>query len=406
MARKWLTSLDLNGNELLNARIQNLATAPASPVEGQIYYDTTLDTLRQYNGTSWIALDGRDLPDNTITSAKIANGTIVNEDISGTAAIALAKLATDPLARANHTGTQTAATISDFDTQVRTNRLDQMAAPTAAVDFNSQRVTGVADPTAATDAANKRYVDTARQGADFKEAARVATQGDINLAAPGATIDGVTLAAGERVLVKAQTAGEENGIYTWTGAGTAMTRTADADTAADIESAVIYVQEGTNADQLWALATNAPFTLGTTALVFTQIGAIATINGGAGLTRTGDTIDIVAAATTDNPIIVNADSIDLGTVDIGRGGTGATTAAAARTNLGATTKYAVTFGDGAATTYTITHNLGTTDVTVQVYQTSDGVEVYCDVARPTTNTVTLGFGSAVAANALRCVVVG
>lgn len=96
----------------------------------------------------------------TITSADLVDGTIVNTDISPTAGIALSKLATDPLARANHTGTQTASTISDFDTQVRTSRLDQMAAPTAAVALNAQKITGLADPTSAQDAVTLNYITT------------------------------------------------------------------------------------------------------------------------------------------------------------------------------------------------------------------------------------------------------
>ena len=100
------------------------------------------------------------------SSAQIAysklnlTNTIVNADINASAAIALSKLATDPLARANHTGTQTASTISDFDTQVRTNRLDQMAAPTGSVSVNSQKITNLATPTSNTDASTKAYVDT------------------------------------------------------------------------------------------------------------------------------------------------------------------------------------------------------------------------------------------------------
>ena len=96
----------------------------------------------------------------TITSADISNGTIVAADIAdGT--ITAAKLVSDPYARANHTGTQLAATVSDFDTQVRTSRLDQMAAPTASVALNSQKITGLGTPTAnTTDAATTAYVDT------------------------------------------------------------------------------------------------------------------------------------------------------------------------------------------------------------------------------------------------------
>jgi hypothetical protein len=122
------------------------------------------------------------LPTSTVTSAMISDGTITNDDINASAgitygkltltggivntdiangaAISLGKLASDPLARANHTGTQTASTISDFDTQVRTSRLDQMAAPTSAVSANSQKITSLATPTADGDASTKAYVDT------------------------------------------------------------------------------------------------------------------------------------------------------------------------------------------------------------------------------------------------------
>ena len=96
----------------------------------------------------------------SITSADIVDGTIVNADINASAGIALSKLATDPLARANHTGTQTASTISDFNTAVRTNRLDQMAAPTASVALNAQKITGLADPTSAQDAVTLNYITT------------------------------------------------------------------------------------------------------------------------------------------------------------------------------------------------------------------------------------------------------
>jgi hypothetical protein len=96
----------------------------------------------------------------TITSADLVDGTIVNSDINASAGIALSKLATDPLARANHTGTQTASTISDFDTQVRTSRLDQMAAPTAAVSANSQKITNLANPVDNGDAVSLGYLNS------------------------------------------------------------------------------------------------------------------------------------------------------------------------------------------------------------------------------------------------------
>ena len=95
----------------------------------------------------------------TITSADIVDGTIVNSDINASAAIALSKLAVDPLARVNHTGTQTASTISNFDTQVRTSKVTDLAAPTGSFSMNSQKITTLATPTDAGDASTKGYVD-------------------------------------------------------------------------------------------------------------------------------------------------------------------------------------------------------------------------------------------------------
>ena len=95
----------------------------------------------------------------SITSADLVDGTIVASDIAN-GTITAAKMVSDPYARANHTGTQTASTISDFDTQVRTSRLDQMAAPTGSVSVNSQKITSLGTPTANADAATKLYVDT------------------------------------------------------------------------------------------------------------------------------------------------------------------------------------------------------------------------------------------------------
>ena len=133
----------------------------------------------------------------TITSADLVDGTIVATDIAdGT--ITAAKMVSDPYARANHTGSQTASTISDFNTAVRTNRLDQMAAPTAAVDVNSQKITSLATPTSNADAATKLYVDT--KVADLVNSApsTLDTLGEIATAiqAGGTVYDSFVLKAG------------------------------------------------------------------------------------------------------------------------------------------------------------------------------------------------------------------
>lgn len=171
------------------------------------------------------------------------------------------------LDRTNHTGTQLAATISDFDTQVRTNRLDQMAAPTASVSMNSQLLTNVADPSGAQDAATKAYVDAVAVGLDVKASVRAATTADITLSG-AQTIDGVSVIAGDRVLVKNQSTGSQNGIYV--AAAGAWARAADADTSAEVTSGMFtFVTEGTaNGNVGYVLTTDDPITLGTTALVF------------------------------------------------------------------------------------------------------------------------------------------
>ena len=115
--------------------------------------------------TSSDIVDGTIVNADVNSSAQIAYGklnlsnSITNADINASAAIALSKLATDPLARANHTGTQTASTISDFDTQVRTSKVTDLAAPTASFSMNSQKITSLGTPTTSTDAATKAYAD-------------------------------------------------------------------------------------------------------------------------------------------------------------------------------------------------------------------------------------------------------
>lgn len=252
-------------------------------------------------------------------SIRVKASGITNAMLAG--AIALAKLASDPLARANHTGSQLASTISNFDTQVRTNRLDQMAAPSAAVPLNGQVISGLADPANAQDAATRAYVDAAVAGLSPKDAARVATTGAGTLATSfenGDTVDGVVLTTGDRILIKNQAAPAENGLYIVNASG-APTRATDADSQADLLGATVFVVEGTtNNGSLWTMTTPAPITLNTTALTWTQFGGGGTTyTAGNGLTLVGSQFALSAP------------------VSIANGGTNASTAAAARASLGA-----------------------------------------------------------------------
>lgn len=205
-----------------------------------------------------------------------------------------------------------ASNINNFDTQVRTSRLDQMANPSASVSLNSQKITNLATPTDDTDAATKAYVDAARSGLDIKQSVRVATTANITLSGTQ-TIDEVSVIAGDRVLVKDQSTGNQNGIYVV--AAGAWSRATDADISAEVTAGMFtFVAEGTtNADSGWVLTTNDAVTLGTTALVFAQFSGAGQITAGAGLTKSGNTIDIATASS--NRIVVNADSIDLATIN-------------------------------------------------------------------------------------------
>lgn len=219
--------------------------------------------------------------------------------------------------------TLTAAKISDFDTQVRTSRLDQLAAPTASVSMNSQVLTNLAAPTNPNDAARKADVDAAAQGLDIKASCRVATTANITLSGTQ-TIDGVAVVAGDRVLVKNQTTGSQNGIYAC--AAGAWSRATDADSDAKLTGgAFTFIEEGTTqADTGWVLSTNQPVVVGTTSITFTQFSG-----GGVPANYSGqNTITTV------------------GTLTSGALGTGFTAVAVAQGGTGATTLTGILKGNG------------------------------------------------------------
>lgn len=207
--------------------------------------------------------------------------------------------------------TLTAAKISDFDTQVRTSRLDQMALATADVSLNSRKITNLADPVNAQDAATKNYVDMTVQGLDPKQSVRAATTANIAALSGTMTIDGIALVAGDRVLVKDQTTASQNGIYVV--AAGAWTRSLDADTWAELPGAYVFAESGTtNADMGFVCSSDNGGTLDTTAVTFQQFSGAGQISAGLGLTKTGNTINIGTASSA--RIVVNADNIDLATI--------------------------------------------------------------------------------------------
>lgn len=167
-----------------------------------------------------------------------------------------------------------------------------LAASAGDVNVNTQKITGVVSPAADTDAANKAYVDSLTGGGiDWKESVRAATTANITLSGTQ-TVDGVSLIAADRCLVKNQSTGSQNGLYDV--AAGAWTRTTDADTDAEVTAGLaVFVEEGTAAAESgWVLTTNDPITVGSTALVFTQFTGLGQVTAGTGLTKTGNTLDI------------------------------------------------------------------------------------------------------------------
>jgi hypothetical protein len=382
MAVPFLAPIDLNKNEIRNSLLHLLASDPVSPATGQIWYNTTSNVAKMFDGTA-----------NRV----------------------LAELS---------------------------NTLDQLGAPAADLSINSHKLTNVATPTLATDAATKGYCDSVALGLDVKASVRAATTAAGTLAssfANGSVIDGITLATGDRILVKNQAAGAENGIYVVAASG-APTRSTDCNsTTSYISGAFCFVESGTvNSGSSWVVSTQGTITPGTTAVTWVQFTGSIAYTAGSGLTLTGTVfsanvtgvsteisggnIRVKSSATSGQPLLSQGAGVEAnygalnvaggasfvtGTLPIGNGGTGAATAAAARTALGTPSKFAAAIGDGSTTSIVVTHNLGTQDVVVQVYTASGTfAEVNVEIQNTSTNTITLVFAAAPTSGQYRVVVIG
>jgi hypothetical protein len=195
---------------------------------------------------------------------------------------------------------------------ITTVKTKQQILVTANFDFATNRGINLVDPINPQDAATKAYVDALKQSLTVRDSVRAATTANITLSGTQ-TIDGVVLVVGDRVLVKDQSTGSQNGIYVVSATG--WSRAADTNTSAEMTPGLFFfVAEGTaNGDNGYVLTTNAPITLDTTALTFTQFSGAGQVTAGAGLTKTGNTIDVVGTA---GRIVVNTDSIDLATTAV------------------------------------------------------------------------------------------
>jgi hypothetical protein len=287
-----------------------------------------------------------------------------------------------------------------------TGRLDQLAAPTAAVDFNGQKITGVGAPTNPSDVVRLTDLNATQAGIDNKPSARLVATTNIGLTGLAA-VDGVTPVAGDRVLAVAQSTASQNGIYV--AAAGAWARASDTITP----QAFWLIEEGANAGTQWKVNTPAPITVGTTSLTINQFAAAGTTYVGTTnrITVSGSSIDI-AGTYAGQTSITTVGTITTGVwngtaIGLAYGGTGATAAPAARTNLGvAQAPYAATLAAlVAGTPLVVTHNLGTQDVSVVLRDTSTNEPVIIDWVAASTTTVSVRADIAYGAGALRILVI-
>ncbi len=335
--------VDLSSNQTV-AGVKTFSSTISGSVDGNAGTATKLATARSISMTG----------DGTWT---------VNFDGSGnvTAAMTLANSGVTA-------GTYTKVTVNakGLATSGGTASLSELSAPTADLSIGGFKLTNVADPVNAQDAATKNYVDSTAQGLDVKASVKCATTANITLSGLQ-TIDGITVAAGDRVLVKNQTAQAENGIYV--ASASAWARSSDMNLWTEFPGAFTFVEEGTTqADSGWVCTVNQGGTLGTTAVTWAQFSGAGTYSAGNGLSLTGSTF---AAVGTADRISVSGSGIDIASTysgqtsinTLGTIATGTWNATTIATNRGGTGLTSFTSGGAVYATSTSALTTGTLPVT-------------------------------------------
>ena len=432
---KFVTNLNLNQNQLINGTFEVLASDPNTDnFDGRLIFNSTEGTIKVYDAT---ASAWRKMITGVSSAGSQSSALTINES-NGLISI------TPNLATSASAGLLSA---SDF-----TKLADATSEATASklVQRDGSGNAKVATPTDSAHIATKGYVDAARQGLDVKQSVRVATVSPINLASDleaGDTVDGVTLVAGDRVLVKNQSTASENGIYVAVASG-AASRSSDANGTADTgeikPGTFTFVEEGTtNSDKGFVVSTNGTITIDVTSIVWAQFSGAGSFTAGDGLSQSGNTINVNVVA---DRTAITSDAVDIAstyvgqssittlgtittgtwngtTITVNNGGTNATTESGARTNLasaaaeatGRTTstptlarvaKQGCAASITGVSTTTVTHNFNTTDVNVQIYQVSTGETVIGDITRSNSNSLSVVIYGTIGVNDYTIVVVG
>src|SRR6056300_776761 len=235
--------------------------------------------IASFDGTDFTVSSGAVSVNATTLGSSSLNPGATTTDIAGLTSLAIDNLTLN--------GNEISTTNTNGDLSLNPNG-------SGVIDVNNSRLTNVTDPTGTQDAATKGYVDAVKQALDIKDSVRVATTANITIASDlnvGDTIDGVTLADGDRVLVKDQSTASENGIYT---AGSSPVRAADANTSAEVTSGMFcFVEEGTvGGDNGFVLTTNDTITLDTTDLTFVQFSGAGQVIAGDALSKSGNTLNV------------------------------------------------------------------------------------------------------------------
>jgi len=245
----------------------------------------------------------------------------------------------------------------------------------ADLDFNSvSKILNLPDPTSAQHPATKNYVDAALEGLAWKDNVKTGGGSNINLTAPGSSIDSISMTSGDRFLARSQTLDLENGIYIWNGASTPATRAADMSASSEFNQAVVTVDQGTDAGTTWRQTAVSP-TVGTTSIAFTTFGT--------------------AAPSSSETTAGIADLATQSETDTGTDDARIVTPLKLATWSKRPRQVSGTVGDGSATSYTLTHSFNTRNVIVHIWRNSGNYDqVDAEVRRNNVNSVDVLFSAA------------